>query len=73
MPSAKRFNQPTIPEPYENTGALYRTAVGTKELVETLAGQRGLPTDVAVTWGDLVMLGLITKDRIPKDIGQNSF
>ena len=67
----RRIHQTAIPSPVENLHALTATAIATKELVEMLAGQRGLATDVAVTWGDLVRLGIITKDRIPSDIGQN--
>lgn len=48
----RRGAQVTIPEPYEDVGSLYRVALTTKELVETLAGQRGDPNDRAVTWGD---------------------
>jgi hypothetical protein len=43
--------------------------MATKELVEALAGQRGKPSEVAVTWGDLVRLGLIRQEQIPRDIG----
>jgi hypothetical protein len=71
--SARRFNLPAIPDPTTDPHSLRNTAMATKELVETLAGFRGKATDVAVTWGDLVRLGLIAVDRIPKDIGQDSF
>jgi len=64
-----RRKLPGIPEPYENLGALYRTAVTTKETVETLAGQRGAVADAAVTWSDLVKLGLIPPERIPRQFG----
>ena len=65
--------QVSIPEPNENLPSLRSVAVATKELVETLAGQRGDPRDVAVTWGDLINLGLVTKQDIPRDIGSNRF
>lgn len=48
----RRGAQVTIPEPYEDVSSLYRVALTTKELVETLAGQRGDPNDRAVTWGE---------------------
>ena len=51
--------------------SLYRTALATKELVETLAGQRGQAYDVAVTWEDLLDLQLIRKADIPYDIGSH--
>ena len=73
MSRARRIPQATIPEPYADVGSLRATAMATKELVETLAGQRGDATDVAVTWGDLIRLGMISRDRVPKDIGQNNF
>ncbi|HEY5970704.1 MAG TPA: hypothetical protein VIT22_01820 [Pseudoxanthomonas sp.] len=53
MPKAQRVRQVAIPTPYEDAGALYRTAVATKELVEMLAGQRGDRDDHAVTWADM--------------------
>jgi hypothetical protein len=65
-----RRDQATIPEPYTNVDSLRATAMATKELVETLAGQRGHPNTVAVTWGDLLSLGLIKPEQVPKDIGQ---
>jgi hypothetical protein len=61
----------TIPEPYENLAALRSTALATKELVEMLAGQRGHPLDVAVTFRDLVNLGLISTPDIPQGIGSD--
>ena len=65
----KSQTQISIPEPYENVPALYRTAIATKEMVETLAGQRGQAYDVAVTWQDLLDLQLIRKEDIPFNIG----
>lgn len=67
--SRRLRRQVTIPEPYQDVGALYRTAVTTKELVEGLAGQRGGTRDVAVTWGDLIDLGLIKPDQAPDELG----
>jgi hypothetical protein len=52
VPKPRRVDQVAIPTPYAEIGALYRTAVATKELVETLAGQRGDHDDQAMTWGD---------------------
>lgn len=65
--------QATIPVPYENVASLYRTAVATKELVESLAGQTGGTADIAVTWQDLLNLGLIKPEQVPKGLGSDRF
>lgn len=65
-------NQTAIPEPYENLTSLRATAIATKELVEVLAGQRGPALDAAVTWNDLVSLGLIQADQVPVGLGSNT-
>jgi hypothetical protein len=65
------MTQATIPEPYEDVKSLRTTALATKELVETLAGQRGQAYDVAITWGDMLDLGLVTTEQVPKDIGSH--
>jgi hypothetical protein len=64
-----RRDQVTIPEPYEDLPTLRAAAMANKELTETLAGQRGQAYDAAVTWRDLLELGLISKEQIPTDIG----
>jgi len=66
--SNKRVQQ-TIPEPFETLSSLRSTAMATKELVETISGQRGHANDAAVTWADLVNLGLIKADQVPKNVG----
>lgn len=66
-----RQDQVTIPEPYAEVGSLRATAVATKELVETLAGQRGQAYSAAVTWQDLLDLQLIRKEDIPVDVGNH--
>jgi hypothetical protein len=60
---------PTIIEPYENAASLRSAVMALKENVEMLTGQRGTIDDVAVTWGDLIRLGLIKQDQVPKDVG----
>lgn len=57
---------PSIPMPQASLPALFQTAVTTKEVAEVLGGVRGPKKDAAVTWGDLVRLGLITADKVPK-------
>lgn len=64
-----RRNQPTIPVPSEDVRSLHSTAAATKELVEQIAGQRGAVGDAAVTFDDLVRLGLIARDKIPRKLG----
>lgn len=59
----------TVPEPYENLHSLLTAVRALKELAEGLTGQRGTLDDRAVTWGDLVQLGLIKPDQVPKDVG----
>ncbi len=68
-----RVAQVTIPEPTTDPASLRATAMATKELVETLAGQRGRPVDVAVTWQDLLDLQLIREQDIPYDLGSYTF
>lgn len=63
--------QVTIPVPYESVASLHATAMATKELVEALAGQRGSNDDVAVTWGDLLRLGVIKPEQVPPGIGSD--
>lgn len=65
----KRRPQVTIPQPEENLGALYRSVLTLKELVEVIAGQRGSPVDCHPSWQDLVDIGLIKPDQVPKDVG----
>lgn len=69
--SDKDFRRKTaaIPVPYQELGALYRTAVATKELVDTLAGQTKSVGDTAVTFNDLVRFGLIDRTQVPKQLG----
>lgn len=50
---SNRRTQATIPEPAEDVRSLRTVAMATKELVETLAGQRGPRADQAVLWGEL--------------------
>lgn len=65
MSSVNR-SQVTIPEPIATMFSLQATALATKELVETMAGQRGIDmSDAAITWNDLVQLGLIQPDQVP--------
>lgn len=64
-----RRTQVTIPEPYPDAASLRATALATKELVESLAGQRGGSYDVAVTWGNLIDLGIVKPEQMPEEYG----
>lgn len=59
---------PAIPEPSHAIGDLYQAVLALKQAVEILTKQRGpaRKADAAVTWQDLVDLGLIDADQIPK-------
>lgn len=56
---------PSIGEPTTDTNSLRDAAVAVKEGYEILTRQRGDPLMSAVTWGDLVALGLVTADKVP--------
>lgn len=59
---------PGIPDPARNVDSLFETTLTMKQAVETLAGQRrGSRAESAVTWQDLVDLGLIEALQIPND------
>lgn len=62
--------QQSIPEPVAEIRSLHATVLATKEIVETLTGQRGRALDAAVTWGDLVEAGLIQPDQVPTNVGR---
>lgn len=64
-----RRHQAAIPVPYEDLGSLRTAVAALKDLVEDLSGQRGTVGDSAVTFNDLVRLGLIERERIPKQLG----
>lgn len=57
---------PSIPVPQDNVVSLRNSTAAAKESVELLTGQRGNSVTTAVTWGDLLRLGLVTSDQVPK-------
>jgi hypothetical protein len=57
---------PAIPAPSANPTSLRTTSNSLKESVEILTRQRGDRSLSAVTWQDLLALGLITADQIPR-------
>lgn len=56
---------PTIPDSTTDPAALRATDLALKETIEILTGQRGNQLYAAVTWGDLVNLGLILPSQVP--------
>ena len=66
MPKKIRRQQ-AIPVPYETPHSLRASLMAAKELIEVLTAQRGDYQDAAVRWSDLVDLGLIKPDQVPKD------
>jgi len=56
-----------IPDPQLSVESLQDTAAALKNTVEVLARQQGKNVGLAaVTWNDLVTLGLIEQAQIPK-------
>jgi hypothetical protein len=68
-PKTRRKPQVTVPNPAPDLPSLQVTVLALKELAEVLAGQRGDPRDVAVTWGDLLDLGIVKPPDVPQDVG----
>lgn len=63
MATAK--NYPSIAEPLAEINSVRDTAAQLKETAEILIGQRGTRSLAAVTWQDLLALGLIKPDQVP--------
>ncbi len=60
---------PSVPSPTLDVASLREAVAALKEVVEILTQQRGLPANSAVTWQDLVNLGIITSSQIPIRLG----
>lgn len=61
---------PGIPDPTMTMEGLFQTVMALKEAVELLTGQRGASLKIVtsgVTWADLIELGLIERDQIPRE------
>jgi hypothetical protein len=67
----KRRPQATVPQPEATVESLYHSVLALKELAETMAGQRGLNVDANPSWQDLIDIGLIQPDQVPKDVGRS--
>lgn len=57
--------RPAIPAPVANVEALTQVAIAVKENIEQMNGVYE-PATRSVTWQDLYDLGLIDKQRMPK-------
>jgi len=57
---------PAINEPTTDAASLRDSVLSLKETTEMLTRQRGDPAVSAITWQDLVNLGLISASDIPK-------
>jgi hypothetical protein len=55
-----------IPEPISDINSVRNTAAALKENVEIMQGIRGDRTMAAVTYQDLLRLGLITAAQLPR-------
>lgn len=64
MATSKKY--PSITEPLAEINSVRDTAAQLKETAEVLTGQRGTRSLAAVTWQDLLELGLIKPDQVPK-------
>lgn len=65
---SRRRPQQTIPDPLTTLVSLQASVAAMKELVESMAGQRGGLDDICVTWQELIDLGLIKEDQVPVDV-----
>lgn len=54
-----------IPDPTTDPISLRNTTLAIKQGFEQLTGQRKNFANTAVTWGDLVALGLIKQSQVP--------
>lgn len=57
---------PAISEPTTDGASLRESVLNLKEATEMLTRQRGDPIASAITWADLVALGLIEASDVPK-------
>ena len=57
---------PGIPEPRPDVVSLQNTVIPMKIAIEEVTGQRGNVATTMVTWADLLALGLITPEQMPR-------
>ncbi len=59
---------PGIPDPTMEPEGMLQTVQALKQATETILGQRrGSRVTSAVTWQDLIDLGLIEREQVPRD------
>lgn len=59
---------PGIPEPNLDPATMLQSVLAMKQALETILGQRrGSRPASAVTWEDLVRLGIVEEAQIPRD------
>lgn len=59
-------NYKAIPDPQATPESLQQAVIALKETVEILTRQRRPIANGAVTWQDLLDLGLIVADQVPR-------
>jgi hypothetical protein len=63
----RRSVRPAIADPTQDPRSLQNTVSQLKEAVEIMQGQRGVSAgDAVVRWQDLIDLGIIQPDQVPK-------
>lgn len=65
-PAPTRRQAVAVPHPMADVTSLHATVMALKEAVEVLQTHRGDVLDGAITWRDLVAIGLITADQVPQ-------
>lgn len=66
---ARNPNVPAVPAPTVGNTGLLPTVRALKEGIESLSGQRGAIFDRAVTFNDLVRMGLVTREAVASPTG----
>jgi len=69
MPTERALRLASIPEPTSTIPGLHATAYALKNNIDVLTGAIGPKEQRAVTFVDLVNMGLITMDQIPPKHG----
>ena len=66
MSNLSRNIKPSFTQPRPDVDTLTKAATECKEALEVMTGQRGDIEAQAVTWGDLIRLGLAKPWQVPK-------
>lgn len=67
--AVKALRPAAIPVPSLSVNSLFHTSAALKSTVEVLVGSIGSKEQRAVTFVDLINMGLITKEQIPEKFG----